>query len=878
MSQVWTQYQRLKAQAPGCILLFRYGDFYEMFGDDAETAAPVLDMALAWREMGRGNRVRMAGFPHHALPSHLPKLLNAGFRVAVVEQNGPIEEDGARGLMDRELARIVSAGTVVEPGLLEERSNNYLAAVVVGRERVGLAYADVTTGEFAACQLDGARAQASLQQEIERLRPAEVLLPRPDDRSSPADQPALPSECHLTHRDAWHFELDGAREALLRHFGVTSLEAFGCERLPLATRAAGALVQYVAETQRSAAAQLNDLRVYTTDGYMALDSATRRNLELLQSGREGTTRGSLLWVLDETKTAPGARLLRRWISQPLTRLAPLEERQAGVAELHADLRLRSTLRELLGRVGDLERLINRVGQRAAGARDLLALRSSLLALAELRLLPLPEAGAERTARLLGSLDPCAEIADLIGRAIVPEPPNALGEGIIARGFSPELDELIESSRHAREWIAGLEAKEREATGIRGLKVGYNRVFGYYLEVTNANRDLAPARYVRKQTLVGAERYITPELKEYESLVLGAQERISELESSLFRQVCAEVAGVRGRVLRSAEAIARLDVFASLAEVAARHRYVRPVLRDDRTLRIVAGRHPVVELARRDEPFVPNDVSLSGDGAQIILLTGPNMAGKSTYLRMVALIVLLAQIGGFVPAEAAEIGIVDRIFTRIGAQDDLGAGQSTFLVEMIETAALLTQSTPKSLLILDEVGRGTSTYDGLAIAQSVVEHIHNHPRIQARTLFATHYHELTELEKVLPRVRNCRVDVREEGEKVTFLHRVVAGGADRSYGIHVARLAGIPRGVTRRAEEILRELEEGKPARGRPQRRREAEPNWQLALFLEPDPIVEELKALDTLSLTPIEALTKLFELQQKARGAPSANSATESAG
>ena len=938
MSTVWAQFKRLKAQVPGCLMLFRYGDFYELFGEDAEVAAPILDIVLTSRELGRGNRVRMAGIPYHAVNAYVPKLLAAGYRVAVVEQVGQLPRraspspgdddadgdeaesangrtaapgDGGRGLMDRQVVRVVSAGTVVEPALLDERSNNYLAAVVVEGERAGLAYADVTTGEFAACQLAGRHPGRALQQELERLRPSEVLVPRLDGRARFAEPPPLPADCHATALDAWRFEMDNAREALLRHFQVASLEGFGCAGLPLAVQAAGAIVQYLQDTHRDAIAQLADLRIYSTDSFMALDAATRRNLELLQTSRGGVARGSLLWVLDQTKTPMGGRLLRSWLGQPLVEVAPLQARQAMVAELVGDSPLRARVVERLARVGDLERLINRVAQRLAAPRDLIALVASLEAVAGLRGLAeesphLPEsvgggltpprdgaltpslsqgerettplslegrgAGGEGGPRdggvytLLARLDPCPEVVDLVGRALVPEPPGAPGDGIIAPGFSAELDDLVASTRHAREWIAGLEAKERQATGIRGLKVGYNKVFGYYIEVSHANRNLVPASYVRKQTLVGAERYITPELKEYEALVLGAQEKLAELEGALFRRVCGEIAESRDRILRTAELLAQLDVFASLAEVAVRNGYVRPTLNDGPTIRIVGGRHPVVELARRDEPFVPNDVFLSNDDAQVVILTGPNMSGKSTYLRQVALAVLMAQIGSFVPADEAEIGLVDRIFTRIGAQDDLGAGQSTFLLEMLETANLLTQSTSRSLLILDEVGRGTSTYDGLAIAQAVVEHIHNHPRLRARTLFATHYHELTELEKVLPRVRNYRVDVREEGDSVVFLHRVVPGAADRSYGIHVARLAGVPRGVTRRAEEILKELEEGRRGRGRPSRRREPDDGWQLSLFLEPNPVVEELKALDVLSLTPLEAITKLFELQQKARG------------
>jgi len=889
------QYLQLKRRYPGTLLLFRLGDFYEAFDDDARVLSSELEIVLTGRGVAHGERIPMAGIPYHALDTHVARLIKKGYRVAVCEQL--TDPRASKGLVERDVTRVVTPGTVVEPSMLDEKRNNYLVALVSDGRRAGLSYVDVSTGEFATTQLALDESQ-TVQRELERLGPAEVLLPAGDglaelDGLSAAarvdDGPSAPQAelrpdrgYRVTTIDPWKADLPSAREALCRHFDVSSLEGFGCAQQPLAVRAAGAIVQYLTDTQRAALAQLTELRTYQTGDFMLLDPSTRRDLELVETARGGASRGSLVWVLDRTRTPGGARLLRAWLSQPLLDVARLRERLDTIEEFVDDAGGRARVRDHLAAVRDLERLINRVGQGLATPRDLLALRSSLGAVPLLRdvlapALAQPESGpaagaagavAARPRRraIAEELDECRAIVDLIEQAIVADPPATLADGgVIAPGFSTELDELHASTAHAREWIDNLEGVERERTGIRSLKVGYNRVFGYYLEVSNANRDGVPDSYIRKQTLVGAERYVTPRLKEYEAIVLNAKERTVEIEQALFRQVCAQIAAQRDRVLRTARAIATADVSATLADVAVQDRFVRPTLDDGTVIQILGGRHPVVEQARPEEPFTANDVTLASDDAQIILLTGPNMAGKSTFLRQVALIVLLAQIGSFVPADSARIGLVDRIFTRVGAQDDLGAGQSTFLVEMLETAHLLTQCTRRSLLILDEVGRGTSTYDGLAIAQAIVEYIHNHPRLGARTLFATHYHELTELANVLPRLRNFRMDVHEEGGDVHFLHRVVPGGADRSYGIHVARLAGIPRAVTRRAEEILRELE--RQGRHRERRREPAVEVIQLSLLGEPNPALEDLNALDVLSLTPIEAIGKLFELQQKAREA-----------
>ncbi len=866
------QYLQIKKQFPDTIVFFRLGDFYESFDDDAKKVADACNIVLTARDMGTGQRVPLAGVPYHALDTYLARIINAGHKVAIVEQTS---DEAIHGLMTREVVRVVTPGTVVEPNLLEEKRNNYLAALVFDKDRAGIAYADITTGVFAATEL----AAAEARQELDRLHPAEVLL---DDRNwqlevgNAASSKSFPPISNFQIPD-----FDSARQTLLDHLRVASLDGFGLAALPLATRAAGAIVQYLQDNQKAALAQLTTLRTYSTQSFMTLDPATRRNLELVQSIRSGAVKGSLLGVLDETRTAMGARLLRAWLTQPLLDLAALNARLDHVDTFYRDTARRESLRDLLKRIADLERLTNRVVQGVAGPRDLMAIRTSLEVVPKLSGVIASEAkqspsGAEIASSqstllaMTSSLDPCPDVVNLISRALVAEPPATLNNGgVIAPGYSTELDGIASASRNAKDWVANLERKERERTGIKSLKVGYNKVFGYYIEITTPNLPQAPAEYIRKQTLTNAERFITPDLKEYESLILNAEERIVELETTLFKEVCAQIAGAAPRLLATARALAEIDVYSTLAEVAMRYRYVRPQLNDDGALRIVSGRHPVVELTLRDEPYVPNDVKLSDDEL-IHIITGPNMSGKSTFLRQVALIVLMAQIGSFVPAESATIGLVDRIFTRIGAQDEITAGQSTFMVEMVETANILAHSTRKSLIILDEVGRGTSTYDGIAIARAIVEHIHNHPQLGAKTLFATHYHELIELENYLPKVRNYNVAVLEQAAgpapssrsgRVVFLHKIVRGGADKSYGIHVAQLAGIPKAVVHRAEEVLKELEERQESKQRADAARFA----QLSLFPQDDALREELAEIDALSLSPLEALNKLFELVEKAR-------------
>jgi len=855
------QYLEIKKRYPDAIVFFRLGDFYETFDEDAKLVSQICDIVLTSRPVSKGKRVPMAGVPHHAADGYIAKLIGVGHKVAIVEQ---VSDEPQQGLMLRDVVRVVTPGTVVEPTLLEEKRNNYLAALVFeagpdmpgrGGEAAGIAYVDITTGEFATTQLDGDEVRKEVEEELSRLQPAECLV-----EEGEGFRPSLEG-VHFTPYEPWRFEVEGAREALLAQFGASSLEGYGCQGLPLAISAAGAIVQYLEKTQKAALEQLDGLRTYSTEAFMTLDSATRRNLELTQTIRTRSVQGSLLGVLDQTVTSMGGRLLRRWLSQPLLEIERLNRRLDTVEALHSRGALRAELLSPLKGVRDLERLTGRVVQGIAGPRDLLAVRMSLEVVPQIKETLAQFSLPSHHPLLELALDPCSEVGELIAKAIAEDAPARLGApGVIAPGFSKELDNLLAAAKEAKEWVAGLERRERERTGVKSLKVGYNKVFGYYIEVTKANLDKVPEEYLRKQTLAGAERFITPELKEYETLILNAQERSAELEAQVFRQVCQEVALYASRLLSSARALARLDVSAALAEVAARNNYVRPLLTEENEIDIVAGRHPVVELTQREEPFVPNDAHLTSE-EQIIVLTGPNMAGKSTYLRQVALIALMAQMGSFVPADEARIGLVDRIFTRIGAQDEISAGQSTFMVEMLETANILHHATNRSLLILDEIGRGTSTYDGISIAWAVVEYIHNHPRLRAKTLYATHYHELTELAQFLPRVRNYNVAVAEEGDQVIFLRRVVPGGMDKSYGIHVAQLAGLPRAVIHRAQEILEELEEG-VARS-PMRAPKAK---QLPLLSLEHPLLEELKDLDVDSLSPIEALNRLYEWHKRVKG------------
>ncbi len=844
------QYLRVKQRYPEAIVFFRLGDFYETFDEDARVASKELDIVLTARGMGKGHKVPMAGIPHHALDNYLARLINRGYKVAICEQLSP----PGKGLVDRDVIRVVTPGTVVEPNLLESKSNNYLASLVIEGEEAGIAYVDITTSEFATTQLPADRVSC----ELERLQPSELLIPD----SSPAGlrMTGVPESlsASVTQLDDYWFDGEVAQQTLLEHFGVATLEGYGCAHLPLAIRAAGSLVHYVAETQKEAVSQLTGLTTYSTDSFMTLDGQTIRNLELFQGGRWGETGNSLLSIIDLSKTAMGGRLLKNWLGHPLVNIAELNQRQEAVAWFYHNTLARQKVVSILANIADLERLANRVRNGKVMPRELTTLRSSLEKIPQLK--EAMEAG-NFIDWLIAELKPCPDIVDLIARAIADEPGDFEQGGVIREGFSAELDEIHRSSKEAKQYLASVEQRERQRTGIKSLKVGYNRVFGYYIEVSRANLNLVPPDYIRKQTLAEAERFFTPELKEYESLILNAQEKITDLEAAIFRQVCQQISGAGEHILATARAIAKIDVFCSLAEVAAHHGYVRPTLTTKDIIDIKGGRHPVVERAIGSDNFVPNDTYLSNKDNQLIILTGPNMSGKSTYLRQVALIVLLAQIGSFIPAESATIGIVDRIFTRIGAQEDLAAGQSTFMVEMAETANILHNATLRSLIILDEIGRGTSTYDGLSIAWAVAEFIHNHPKLGAKTLFATHYHELVDLANTLPRVKNFNVAVAEQGDKVIFLHKIVPGGTDRSYGIHVAQLAGLPKSIINRAEEVLIELENSHvPKKSRAFRRQAL--LQQLPLFPKDSLLADEISKLDIDSMSPLEAINKLYELKQ----------------
>jgi DNA mismatch repair protein MutS len=848
ITPVRKQYLEIKRQFPNAIVFFRLGDFYETFDQDAEITSRELDIVLTSRNVAKGARVPMAGIPFHAADNYLARLIDKGYHVAICEQVG---EEPVRGLFPREVIRVVTPGTLVEAGLLPGDENNYLAAAVIEGDRIGVAYADITTGEFATTEIEAQDTSLALREEMSRLRPAELIHP---EGTSLYEGVAR----HLTPLPEWHFGLEHAFEVLKQHLGVATLDGFGLGSKPLAVRASGAIVDYLGRTQRAALGLLKELATYSLEEFMVLDPATRRNLELTETLRGGQARGSLLGTIDMTVTPMGRRLLKSWIGKPLIDLERIRRRQDGVATFLSDGLRRGDIRKQLSRLGDLERLTNRAAAGVATPRDCLAIREILRQLPGLRS-AMAAAPSPALQDFLAGLDVCADLLDLLHKAIVDDPPATTAQvGIIRPGYAAELDAVVEASRHAREWIAGLEAVERERTGIKSLKVGYNKIFGYYLEVTKANAGLVPADYIRKQTLVNAERYITPEMKEYESTILTAEERIHALEVELFRGVCRELGEKAPRLLKTARILARMDVVSGLAEVAARKGYTRPELVEADVLEIRDGRHPVVEEFLGSGRFVPNDVVFE-EGERVRVITGPNMSGKSTYLRQSALIVLLAQMGSFVPARSARLGLVDRIFTRIGAQDEIHAGQSTFMVEMVETANILHHATRRSLLVLDEIGRGTSTYDGLAIAWAVIEYIHNHPRLRARTLFATHFHELTRLAEVLTGIRNYNVSVAEDAGKVVFLHRIVPGGADRSYGIHVAELAGLPRPVINRAQEMLTLLE----SRSREVHAQDDQSARQLVLFPEVNPLLAELAKLDLASITPLEALNRLYQWQQR---------------
>ena len=845
------QFLELRAQYPDSLLLIRMGDFYEAFDDDAQTLSKVLGIALTSRESGAGGKAPLAGIPHHSLDNHLGTLVAAGLKIAIAEQTS--DPAKSRGLVERAVVRVVTPGTVIEPALLDQSSNNYLAAAVTDNGRSGLAYVDISTSEFVTIEL----ASSDLRDEILRLSPAELIA---DSGSQDLICSVEDSAITVRALDESRLDTSLSKARLKEHFKVKSLEAFGCEDLPLAVVAASSVLDFVADTQFGAIPQLTSLRTDSTSSYMKLDQKAQHDLEVFTSSTGKANAPTLYRTLNFSKTAMGARTLRVWLTRPLLDADDVQRRQEIVAAFFEDQSVRSRVQGLLNDVSDLERLTNRVRTSTATPRDLASLRTGLSVVPEL-VNSLPESVTPGGA-VIGRLFSSSEAVDLLRVAIPDEPSVTVGEGsAIREGFNQELDKVRSLSGDARSSIAAMEASHRESTGIKNLKIGYNRVFGYYLEVSKANTHLIPDGFERRQTLVNGERFITPELKELESKILTARDRISELERDIFRRVCAEIALHSDRIMETARAIGVIDALVSMAQAAAEHGWVRPLVDDETELEIEGGRHPVVESSLGPGRFVPNDLALSNDQRQVMIITGPNMSGKSTYIRQAAVLVLLAQVGSFIPASKARIGVVDRIFTRAGLSDDISGGQSTFMVEMVETASILNQATSRSLAVLDEIGRGTSTYDGLAIARSVAEHIHNSRKLGCKTLFATHYHEMTELADQLPRAHNLQVAVAEENGEIVFLHQIVPGGADRSYGVHVARLAGMPGSVISRAWDLLDELENGSNSNS-------ISSGFQLQMSLgEPEAhseTVEELKDLDIANMTPIEAMNALFRLQEKA--------------
>ena len=845
LTPIRQQYLDIKRQYPDAILFFRLGDFYETFDHDAEITSRELDLVLTGRRVAKGTKVPMAGIPYHAAENYISRLINKGYHVAICEQIG---EQPKRGLFPREVVRIITPGTLIESSFLKAEVNNYLAAMFPFAEKTGLAYIDITTGEFFCTELTDGHTNL-VYSELARINPAELLIPK-----SLSDGQL--KHYHCTPREDWYFALNRAQEALQRNFQVSTLDGFGLKDKTGAISAAGAIIQYMDETDPQSLQSIKRVRFYHTQDYMILDPETRRNLELTETIRNGQEEGSLLSVIDFTVNPVGKRLMRNWLNKPLIEPQKIKERLNYVDFFVQDGLLRQEIQNDLKKISDLERISSRIVAGHALPRDLVALRISLEIIPTV--ISLLDKQPEPAKTLAAHIRTCPDMLKLLKKAIADDPPNTLqNTGIFNKGYSEELDTIYASSHDAQQWIANLEKTEKERTGIKSLKVGYNKVFGYYIEISNSYLEKAPKEYIRKQTLVNGERFITPDMKEYESIVLNAQERIHKLELNLFKDLCQKIAASVDEIMATAQALAELDVFVGLSEAAVRNKYCKPVITDGKTIQIKDGRHPVVERTQLARAFVSNDLEFEDDEF-IRIITGPNMSGKSTYLRQVALIILLAQIGSYVPAQSATIGAVDRIFTRIGAQDEIHAGQSTFMVEMTETANILNNASERSLLILDEIGRGTSTYDGLSIAWAVLEYIHNHPDLRSRTLFATHYHELTQLGDTLPHAANYNVAVSESEGTVVFLYKIIKGGTDRSYGIHVAQLAGLPQSIIMRSFEILRQLEKDNA-----HTRSGIGVSDQPSLFKETDPLKTALQDVDINQLTPIEALNILYEWKRR---------------
>ena len=876
LTPMMKQYMQTKEEYKDCILFYRLGDFYEMFFDDALTASKELEITLTGKNCGLEERAPMCGIPYHAVDSYLNRLVSKGYKVAICEQ---VEDPKtAKGIVKREVIRVVTPGTNLDTQGLDETKNNYIMCIVYMADRYGLSVADVTTGEYLVTELDS---QTKLMDELYKFMPSEIVCNEAFYMSG-LDLDDLKNRLHMAiySLEAWYFDDALCRETLQEHFKVASLEGIGLSDYECGMIASGALLKYLEETQKNSLSHMSRLTRYATGNYMVLDSATRRNLELVETLREKQKRGSLLWVLDKTKTAMGARTLRKYVEQPLIDKESIVKRLDAVAELKDNAICREEIREYLNPVYDLERLVGKITYQSANPRDLIAFQSSLSMLPSVKCI-LKDMESDLLKEIYEELDPLEELCDLVERAIQEEPPLAMKEGgIIKDGYNEEVDRLRKAKSEGKNWLADLETKEREKTGIKNLRIRYNKVFGYYLEVTNSFKDLVPDYYTRKQTLANAERYIIPELKELEDTILGAEDKLCALEYELYCEVRNTIAAELTRIQRTAKAVAKLDVIASLALVAERNNYVRPKINEKGVIDIRDGRHPVVEKMIPNDMFIANDTYLDDKKQRISIITGPNMAGKSTYMRQAALIVLMAQLGSFVPASSANIGLVDRIFTRVGASDDLASGQSTFMVEMNEVANILRNATSKSLLILDEIGRGTSTFDGLSIAWAVVEYISNSKLLGAKTLFATHYHELTELEGKISNVNNYCIAVKEKGDDIVFLRKIVKGGADKSYGIQVAKLAGVPDPVINRAKEIVEELVtaditgkvkdiavQGSETKKKTQKKLDEVDLTQFSLFdtVKDDDVLNELKELDISHMTPMDAMNKLYQLQNKLR-------------
>lgn len=877
LTPMMDQYRAIKAEYPDCLLFYRLGDFYEMFFEDAVTAAKELELTLTTRNSGLEQKAPMCGVPYHAVESYIQRLVNKGYKVAVCDQ---LEDPKlAKGLVKRDITRIVTPGTSMNAQLSE--NNNYIACVNRIADAIGLAVADITTGEFLVTEI---AEEEKLMDELAKFQPSEILVNQElaDMQSLSFDSLRDRIKVYVNPYPSFHFQYDRTKDKVLHQFGVLNLEGLGMESMDIGVTAAGALLEYLEETQKRELTHINHVKTYSVADYMVLDAATRRNLELTETLRDKSYHGSLLWVLDQTQTAMGGRLLRKWLEQPLIRKDAIDQRLDCVENFVRDPMLSQELKELLSGIYDMERLMGRVSYGSVNARDLVALKNSLLLLPGIINL-LSNTTADRLLQIQKELDPLDDIAGLLDKAISDEPPISLREGgLIKTGYDPEVDRLRSAATDGTSWLAQLEAKEKEATGIKNLKVGYNRVFGYYLEVSKGQTSLVPDRYIRKQTLVNGERYITEELKNIEDTLLGAKDRLEELEYDLFQKIRQTVLGAMGRIQSAANLVAELDSLRSLGDTAYRYQYVRPkILPPGGELVIKEGRHPVVERMLPDNTFIANDTDMNMQDDRIAIITGPNMGGKSTYMRQVAAIVLMAQIGSFVPADSARISIADRIFTRVGASDDLARGQSTFMVEMSEVSNILRHATRNSLLILDEIGRGTSTFDGLSLAWAVVEYISDPKVIGAKTLFATHYHELTQLEGQIKGVRNYSVTIKESGEDFIFLHKIQEGGGDQSYGIEVARLAGLPHWVLKRAHEILADLLGRDIAKNAENIKAKAVDlsEEQMSLFAAEDAeepkkvpqehkrntkeekVLKDLRELDLNHMTPLQALQKIYEWQ-----------------